>query len=102
MTIDPIQAGLVTALSFFSGVASYLQGRRDGRLNGGWLDLCAELAAAPVAGWSALFLGLWRDWPEPFVCLCVIVAAHNSSFVLYSLRQWVLSLFNNATKGAQR
>lgn len=86
MTIDQFQMGLVTALSFISGVASYLQGRRDGRLRGGALDLAAELFTALVAGWSVMFLGLWKGWPEPLVCLCVIAAANNGSAVMTLLR----------------
>lgn len=93
MTIDQFQMGLVTALSFISGVASYLHGRRDGRLRGGALDIAAELVTALVAGWSALFLGLWKEWPEPLVCLCVIASANNGSGVMTSLRG-LLSKFN--------
>lgn len=94
MTIDPILAGLVTALSLISGVASYLQGRRDGRLKAGQLDLWAELLTAPVAGWSALFLGLWQSWPEPLVCLCVIASAHNGSLVMSIILGGLLSKIN--------
>lgn len=86
MTIDHFQAGLVTALSFISGVASYLQGRRDGRLRGGALDMASELLTALVAGWSILFLGLWKAWPESLLCLCVIAAANNGSVVMSGLR----------------
>lgn len=88
-----MQAGLVTALSFVSGVASYLHGRRDGRLRGGALDVAAELITALVAGWGALFLGLWKEWPEPLVCLCVIAAANNGAGFMTAIRG-LLSKFN--------
>lgn len=79
MTIEPTLAVIVTVLSVFSGTAAYLQGRRDGRLKAGWLDASAELVTAPVAGWSMFFFGIWQNWPEPLVCLCVLVVAIKGS-----------------------
>ena len=98
MTIDPYMAGLVTALSLFSGAASYLQGRRDGRLQRGWLDASAELLTAPVAGWSALFLGLWQEWPEPLMCLCVLISAHHGGAIMATLLAALLSRINKLLK----
>lgn len=82
MNIEPSLAVIVTVLSVFSGTASYLQGRREGRLKAGWLDASAELVTAPVAGWSMFFLGMWQGWAEPLVCLCVLVAASKGSALM--------------------
>lgn len=95
MTIEPTLAVITTVLSVFSGTASYLQGRRDGRLKSGWLDASAELVTAPVAGWSVFFMGMWQQWSEPLVCLFVLVAAINGSWFLNRLKNGLLSNLTN-------
>jgi len=95
LTIEPALAAIVTVISVISGTASYLQGRRDGRLKAGWLDITAELVTAPVAGWSLFFLGTWQKWPEPLVCFCVLVAASKGSAVMARLFDGVLNNLTN-------
>lgn len=94
MTIDPMMAGLVSALSCFGGVASYLQGRREGRVKTGVLDAAAELTTSAVAGWACFFLGLWQAWPEPLVCLTVIVSTQSGAAILKVLVNGALGMIN--------
>lgn len=67
----------VLALSILAGLASYLQGSREGKFKSTSvvLNLAGEITSAVVAGMTILFLGTWQEYPESLTCLCSLLAA---------------------------
>lgn len=82
MALELGLVALVSVLALLGGIVSYLKGRLSRRLNGGGMELAAELLTAALAGWSMYFLGAWQRWPEPLVCLMVIASTHNGAAVI--------------------
>lgn len=88
----------VLALSILAGIASYLQGRRENRFPAGKLQIGGEIASAIVAGFSVLFLGAWREYPESLTCLVAIVAASNGKEYMALAKKALVENFNLGKK----
>jgi hypothetical protein len=78
-------AAAVIVLSAFSGVAAYLQGIREGKFEGNWLNLSGEITSSVVAGMAVFFLGSWQEYPEALTCLVALVAASKGKESLSAL-----------------
>ena len=97
---DPLLVAVTGALSLVSGFASYLQGRRDGRLKKSALDLSAELSMALVGGLGVLFFGAWKELPPPAICLGVLLVA-SSGGILWTAAQSRLKTYITPKSGDQ-
>lgn len=74
---DELLLFTVITLSVISGIAVYLQGRRENRIADGKIHLISEVFNALLAGVGVFFLGMWQSYPEPLICLVSIIAASN-------------------------
>ncbi|MCG6387484.1 hypothetical protein [Vibrio fluvialis] len=87
-------ASLVLALSFLSGIGSFLQGRREGRLNG-FFDLMAEVTLASIVGLVVAYLGETQGLDRGYTCAFVLVLSNNGSDTLLALRKNVVGRLNS-------
>ena len=85
MFIDIELAGVVFILSVLSGIGSYLHGRREGRLVGGWFDCCTEIVLSILAGFVVAFVGDAYKIHPSITCACALLAANNGTeFLTFS------------------
>lgn len=85
---------LVLALSFLSGIGSFLQGRREGRLNG-LFDLLAEMTLASIVGLIVAYLGETQGLERGYTCAFVLVLSNNGSDTLLAVRKNVVERIND-------
>ncbi|QFT40134.1 MULTISPECIES: phage holin family protein [unclassified Vibrio] len=77
----------VLALSALSGIGSYLQGRREARLKGGFMDLITEITLALVVGLIVAYVLESHGMERGYTCALVLVASNNGADSLAAIRQ---------------
>lgn len=90
---------IVTALSALSGVGSYLHGRREGRLKGGFFDCLTEITLAIVAGLVIAFLGDAYKINPSITFACALVASNNGAEFLALAKTTLHKFFLNKMDG---
>lgn len=88
MNNDVQSAGLALGISIFSGLAVFVQGKREGR-NTGFFDLFTELINAVVAGAMAFCLGTYEGWNQYLVFLLVLASSNNATEVREKCREQI-------------
>lgn len=93
---------LVVLLSLLSGVGSFLQGKREGRLTNA-LDLLSEVVLALIVGLIVAYVGEANNIERGYTCALVLVLSNNGSDTLNSLRKMTFNrlsqVFNLGGKG---
>ena len=70
---------LVCSLSCLGGIGSFLQGKRDKRLRGNFLDFITELFLAQIVGLATAYLGHNFNWNEAITCFIVLIISNNAA-----------------------
>lgn len=77
----------VLALSFLSGMGSFLHGKRVSRLNGGFMDLITEITLAIVVGLVVAYMCESEEVDRNITCALVLILSNNGADSLAFLRQ---------------
>lgn len=88
MDFDNKDVAIVAAISLLCGIASWMQGRREGRNESVW-DLGGELLNSLVAGAIAFCGGKYEEFNQYCILLAVLMAANNATEVRQKCRDLV-------------
>ena len=80
---------LVIALSIFSGIGSFLHGKREERLKGGAIDFFTEITLAVVVGLVVAYIGEGQNLERTFTCALVLVLSNNGADAIEIIRKIV-------------
>ncbi|MDW2187564.1 hypothetical protein R7Z80_17040 [Vibrio sp. 1733] len=93
----------VLALSVLSGVGSYLQGIREQRLAGGFLNFLTELTLALVVGLIVAYLCESEGVEAGYTSALVLIASNNGAdsinFIRKLASQMLARFFNTGGQG---
>lgn len=78
---------LVSALSVLSGIGSYLQGVRENRLKGRFLDFFTEVTLALVVGLATAYTGHSMKLNEAMTCALVLIFSNNGADTVALLKK---------------
>lgn len=84
---------LIVGLSLLSGLGSFFQGRREGRLEGFW-DFVSEATLAVIVGLVVGYICEANEFERLSTCALVLVLSNNGSDTLMALRGGFLSRLN--------
>ncbi len=82
---------LVAILSVLSGIGSYLQGHREGRLRNGLIDLLTEVIFALIAGLATGYVSEAYEVKRGFTCALVLILSNNATETLGQLKMVLLN-----------
>ena len=86
------------ALSFLSGLASYLQGSRDGRMKRGFLSLLTELTLSIATGLCVMYIGIWKESPPALTCALILILTLNGGDSINKAKDFVFTLATSRYK----
>ncbi|MEC6832942.1 hypothetical protein VXS06_14340 [Photobacterium toruni] len=99
MILDPELAAVVLVASIVSGVGSFMHGKRESRLKGGYFDCATEITLSLVAGFIVAFLGDAYEINPSIICACSLLASNNGAeFLAFSksiFRKYIVDFMEN-------